>query len=454
MELLYLISEFILSHFSEAWLTLGGLPVFILASLSFWQKGGKDDKSTALEKRLEELTHELSHSNQKLIDAKRVADEVAKERSAFLSNMCRYMAAPVNKISGALDQAVGDPLSTISSEYVETIRMNCNTALSLLRDAMEYARIDSGELEIEYTAMPVKQLLEESVDLFTERVIERGGTLSCHVSSDLPEYVKADPIQMKQLIGNLLDNAIRRSLDGNVGLSLTLVQKEKYALVVKVEIMDTGMPIPEEALQNMFDGLNQLSLLYTNASVPLKLTICKKLSNLMGGDIGVENREGGGATFWFTARLAYVEQEELNALRGASDDIFEEKNEGAEILLVEDNPFSQKIAVRMLGELGFPVDVVSSGDACFKALSNHSYSLVMVDMDLHDMHGSELVSRLRMAAKTLNSGRSVYIVGITDQQAGSTEENVEHFLLDSCLSKPLDSYKLKEEIEKVLLVNA
>ena len=241
-------------------------------------------------------------------------------KSEFLATMSHEIRTPMNGIMGMTDLLRRTPLSQQQAQYVSTIYQSTQSLLTVINDILDYSRIESGKLELDYQTVAVESVVDDCVRLFALRSSEKRIPLYMHIDSRVPEQIRTDPIRLKQIITNLLSNAFKFTERGNIALHLTLKQpvNSQNQCVLMIEVVDTGIGLDEGQQSTLFQTINERPNRSKHGGAGLGLVICKRLTDLLGGDIGVSSSLGRGATFWLSLPVEAIKSRQQPALRNRS----------------------------------------------------------------------------------------------------------------------------------------
>lgn len=399
-------------------------------------QGMLEDNSAMLGK----FVHEL--------DKARVqAEEATKAKSDFLANMSHEIRTPMNGVIGMTELLMETELTDDQQRFVKNISQSAEALLTVINDILDFSRIEAGKLLIESVPFNLIQVVEDVNNLLLIKAEDKGLVLSYKYSPNIPAGVKGDPVRVRQILTNLVSNAIKFTHNGAVLINVECENHDddnESLAKVKISVEDSGIGIPEDKLEDIFDKFTQADTSITRkyGGSGLGLAICKQLVELMNGEIGLTSQAGKGSTFWFKLNLP-LGSEELN------DELFEEehvlgsKTIGVNILLAEDNVVNQEVALRMLEKLGCNVQIAHNGLEAVEMAEKFSYDLIFMDCQMPEMDGYTSTKEIR---KRLGTRPRIPIIAVT---ASAMKEEIENCLsvgMDDFVPKP---FKIKE-IKRIL----
>jgi len=372
--------------------------------------------------------------------AQRQAHKLAQAKSEFLAKMSHEIRTPLNGVIAAADLMAATQLNDEQHELLDTLRLSAKTLLGIINDILDFSKIEAGRMVLETLPFTPTVLVEEVVSIMAPAAHSKGLTVRTELSSSLPHSVAGDPLRLRQILLNFVGNAIKFTACGEVVIrAMRLKKGEGQSAWLRFEVQDTGVGIPPEKQAGIFDAFTQADSSVTRqyGGTGLGLAICKRLVELMGGQIGVYSQPGQGSCFWFEVPLPVVQEnapEETTAQPSGSA-LNSHELDGVRVLLVEDNPVNQKVAIRMLQKLGCVVELAENGQQALEKLERASYDIVLMDMQMPVMDGLTATRLLRQREQ--QTGHHQVVIALTANAMQTDRELCLEAGMDDYLSKPL-----------------
>jgi len=393
---------------------------------------------------LEQKTEALQAQAQELERARAQAEQASVAKSQFLATISHEIRTPMNGVLGATELLAGTPLDDGQRRLVETASQSAAALLVLIDDVLDLSRIEASKLTLQETTFDLRALVHDAVDLMATTVRDKPVTLSCMIARRLPARVVGDPIRLRQVLVNLLHNAVKFTDRGHIVLEVRLLQAFDDAVRLRFAVRDTGIGIAEDQFESVFDAFTQVDSSSTrrHGGSGLGLAIVKQLADLMGGRVGVDSQVDQGSTFWLELAMKVgADTAPAPAMPPEAGPV-----PPARILLAEDDPVNQMVVSAMLEKLGCTVDIVEDGEAACLAVAEGRYDLVFMDCHMPVMDGFEATRRIRDRAGG-GSPRTPIVALTADALAGDRERCLDSGM-DDYMTKPVSTAQLATAVRR------
>jgi signal transduction histidine kinase/CheY-like chemotaxis protein len=396
---------------------------------------------------------ELEESNNQLVIARDQAMQASKLKSTFVANISHELRTPLSGIIGTNDLLAQQDLKPEARELITSSQLSAQSLKALVDDLLDLSRIEAGQFSIEQAPFVLADVVKDSINLCATAAENKKLSLTANIDPLLPALVTGDAGRIKQVLLNLINNAIKFTPSGNIRVDVLPESESDGQVFVRFSVSDTGIGISEEDHKLLFVPFSQVDSSATRqyGGAGLGLALCKNLVGLMGGTIAVKSRKGEGSVFSFTlplrpstvAKIEAKSAEPVKPLSHFSDRI---------VLVVEDSPVIQMLVVKQLRVLGLQARTASNGKDALAAAQESKFDLILMDCNLPDITGFEVTQEIR---KTETGGRThTPIVAMTAAAMAEDRERCISCGMDDYLSKPVKLQQLRETIEKWLSSNA
>jgi signal transduction histidine kinase/ActR/RegA family two-component response regulator len=424
-------------------------PLVILL-LFRWRTRLLRQKQSQLERAVEERTRQLrleqARIEQQNSEIERLLEEARQAnrlKDEFLANMSHEIRTPMHGILGMVDCVLADELPPEQKQSLETVHSCAKSLLSILNDILDFSKVEAGRLEIVPAPFRVAGTIEDACSIFSNGARDKAIELSWEIAKGVPEWLECDAGRIRQVLLNLVGNAIKFTHRGQVCVSASAENANGEWVDLHFMVSDTGIGIPEEARVSIFEAFRQAdgSTSRTYGGTGLGLTISSRLVELMGGKISVESETGRGSAFRFWVKARRTEPTIENPERHGES----ARTGSLRILLAEDNPVNQKVATALLSRRGHRVEVVDNGRLAVERSKTETFDLILMDLQMPEMDGWEATRQIRERDGAL--GVRVPILALTAHAMGKAQQECLAAGIDAVIVKPFEPAQFYEAIE-------
>ena len=399
-----------------------------------------------LEKEVKERTQQLNKLVKEFKKMKEKAEEASKAKSKFLANISHEIRTPMNGIIGMNNFLLESDLTAEQRELSEMVKSSAESLMKIINDILDLAKIESGKIELEQIPLDLEHIVKSVYKILTVSVKDKPVKISYTISDDIPKRLQGDPTRIRQILLNYGSNAVKFTKEGRINISLTCSGESDKDVIVKLNVSDTGLGIPEEKKSLLFKPFSQTDSSTTRrfGGTGLGLAICKQIATLMDGEVGVKSEPGEGSQFWATVRLQKTDKEAASVQmtmddRGDQDHVADSSGK-LRILLAEDNLMNQRVIQKMLEREGFDIRIAETGTQAVEAVEKDTFDIVLMDIHMPEMDGYEATRTIRKLEK--GSDRHIPIIALTASVMDSDKRACLNAGMDGFIPKPVDKEKL------------
>ncbi|MBA3921671.1 MAG: response regulator, partial [Nostocaceae cyanobacterium] len=391
---------------------------------------------------------ERQRAEMELVEAREAALAAARIKSQFLANMSHEIRTPMNGVLGMAELLLKTHLTTQQQNFAQVISNSANHLLTIINDILDFSKLEAGEMRLQTIDFDLNDCIDTVIEVLSSQAEEKGLELAVSIDSQVNRKLQGDPIRLRQILLNLVSNAIKFTDVGEVVLAVTRGVGEGESggvgemTSLLFSVRDTGIGISVEGQQKLFQSFSQVDASSTRqyGGTGLGLTICKQIVEQMGGEISVKSEIGQGSTFWFTAQFLVqdinaITQPSVVEMNSEGINRIELKNHQINILIAEDNLVNQQVLLNQLENLGYRADFVVNGEQALAMLSQQNYDIVLMDCQMPVIDGYTATQELR---RREGSNRHTVVIALTANAMPEDREKCLASGMDDYISKPIN----------------
>jgi diguanylate cyclase (GGDEF)-like protein len=407
------------------------------------------------------MAHDIEDNRRQLVSSKEAAEASNRAKSAFLATMSHEIRTPLNGVLGMVELLKRTPLESKQAHYCNTISSSSKSLMRILNDILDHSKIEAGRLDIDLADVSLDELVNDAVNLFTEDANSKGLTLHCDIHCPGALHVRTDPVRVRQVLTNLISNAVKFTKAGSVKVRVEAIMHGKSSTTVRFAVIDTGMGMDSATQERVFDSFSQGdgSMSREFGGTGLGLSISRQLVELLGGELLVESEPSVGSRFWFDLDLTTttVQSDAPPSRASAGSDALPalpDQNlvrhlqhfHDLTALLVEDNPVNQEVARESLQIMGIDVVIASNGREAVELFDSLKPSFILMDCQMPEMDGYEATRAIRSAESEDDVHAHVPIIALTANALRGDREKCIECGMDDFIGKPFELQDIQEKL--------
>lgn len=386
--------------------------------------------------------------------AKEAAEESARAKGIFLATMSHELRTPMNGVLGCTQLLKDTSLTDQQRELIETMHRSADALLTLVNDILDFSKIEAGKMTLEVANVNLRALVRDVTTLTEGLAAHKGLTVSVDIAADVPEEFRGDPIRLRQILFNLVGNAIKFTKQGGVTIAVALkprLSENADTVILQWSVRDTGIGLTPEQQAQLFKAYAQaeVSTARRFGGTGLGLMICRQLVEMMGGMISVASQFGEGSTFSYTTHLLPAIHREAGALSlGTDQSVSREQGIPKRVLVADDNEINQVVACKFLQKLGCQVEVARTGREAVEAITRTTYDIVLMDCEMPEMDGFEATREIRRREE--GAINHLPIMALTGHVSDEDAQKCREAGMDKVVTKPLTLPALRAGLQELL----